>query len=187
MKFMKHGKNKNLIGPVGRISAIATVLRRRAYLLVSFTASATFLLLFMYFPDIVTVISGSSLLAKNAVSLSVFSTPWWGYGLTILLALLLGLLFSLQVYVFRNLKARPVTEAGAGFLAGVSGIGATIFGSATCVACLSALLAFVGPGTIVFFIGYRWHIMALSVGVTLASLYLVANRIQGNCEDCKIR
>lgn len=108
---------------------------------------------------------------------------------TVLIAVLsvaVGLLFTMQIYSFRKSREFSLATSSGGFLGFVSGFAVILFSSATCVACLSVVFAFLGTGTLLTLFSYKNHIIIAGFALILISLYLISNKIQNQCELCKV-
>ena len=139
-------------------------------------SSAFFAGLYLIYPVLAT--------PGNDLGFQLSITPWWGLALIALLAFATGLLVAMQAYIFRRLKAVPVAETGGTVLGGVSAFLANMFASASCTACVSALFSFLGLGTILFLMNYRWEIVGASIALIFVALYFASKRIQDNCLEC---
>lgn len=102
------------------------------------------------------------------------------------ISVLLGVLFSLQLYSWQQGRSSKKTAALgiSGFFAGaLSGI----FSTATCIACVSALFSFLGFGGMLFLIQHRNEISLLSSIFVLSALFFSSKKITNECKSCKIR
>lgn len=104
------------------------------------------------------------------------------YVLMIILALLVSLVISMQLYNYRLRKSAAISGTVA--VGGFSGITATIFGTASCASCVAAIFGFLGVGTVFFLIKYQWYIVSLSVIFLLLSLYFTSSSLEKNCLVC---
>lgn len=96
------------------------------------------------------------------------------------LALLIGLILSLQVYALRKNKhcSTPKTLAKS-TTTGVTGIFAGVLGTAACAACLIPLFTAIGLGTgsVFFVLENQIYFLAGTVAILLVSLYFALNQI----------
>ena len=92
----------------------------------------------------------------------------------------------MHIYVYKKTKKFQIKESSAGFIAFISTLISGLFASATCIACVSVLFAFIGTGGMIFLLEYRWQIVIISFMIVLLALYFTSKRIQDNCEICKI-
>lgn len=100
----------------------------------------------------------------------------------VLLSLLNGILFSMQVYIWREMKMVSKNSAFT-FSGAVGGFLVSIF---SCAACYSSIIAFAGLGLSSFFIKYRWLILSLAFLLVLWAIYNSSKQINGHCEVCKV-
>jgi len=112
--------------------------------------------------------------------------PVWDIVLIMVLSVSVGLLFTMQIYSFRQFKELSFTSSGSGFAGFLSGFLVLVFSSATCVACLSVLFAFLGTGTLLTLFSYKKYIIIGGFALIFLSLYLISNKIQNQCELCKV-
>ena len=155
------------------------VFKKRIYFLIFFLASLFMLFLYVFIPIFVT--------PGNDLAFFIKITPWWGFLILFSLALLMGLLITMQVYIYRNLKKILVKESGSGIIAWFSSMISGIFGSATCASCVSVFFAFLGASGILFLLKYRWYISGFGFVLVLISIHLSVKKIQNHCESCKIK
>ena len=101
----------------------------------------------------------------------------------ITLSSLIGLMVSMQVYVYKIKKSAK--GVGRGAVGGFSSIMAGLFGTASCSSCVAALFGFLGVGTVFFLIQYQWYIVGISLFLMLISIYFTSLSIEKNCEACK--
>lgn len=114
-----------------------------------------------------------------------YSTP--RVFLIIIFSFFIGLLFTMQVYSIRKNKELNIVAGSGGILGFLSGFAIILFSSATCIACLSVILTFLGVGTVFTLFNYRNYIIIIGFLLILISLYLISNKIQKQCELCKIQ
>ena len=136
-----------------------------------------FLSLYVMLP--VWVIPGNDI----AFQLSLFSAV--EATLLIVLSVLTALLFTMQVFLFARVGKRAFSDGGTGVL---SGVGATVVGTASCVGCsIGIALGFLGMGAVLFLIEYQIPIMLGALALFLFALFLIARRINGHCTACEIK
>lgn len=107
------------------------------------------------------------------------------------LALLSSLIITMHIYLFkrqRKIKAsgtlKSVAMGGAGVF---SGVVSSIFSTATCGICISALFSFLGAGTVFYLIDHRFYVVISSTGLLLLSLYFSSQRTNRVCDECMIK
>ncbi|GEM_PF-3127571 len=122
----------------------------------------------------------------NTVVLLWNETPWWGVVILVFLALGMGLLGAMQVYVFRLKRTFALKEGTGGIVAFFSSVVTGLFSVSSCASCLGTLFTFIGFGTMVRLIAYRWYITLGGFLMVLLSLGLTAQTISGKCNTCII-
>lgn len=98
----------------------------------------------------------------------------------------LSLIFNIFLLISRKKKEYGVSLLGQGITGIVSGMIASLFGSATCSACVFTFLSFLGFSGVVFLHEYRIPITLAAVFILTISLYLTSHKIMGVCNSCKI-
>jgi len=98
------------------------------------------------------------------------------------ISLLMGLMITLQVYRFKLKKS--LEEAGRGVVASSSGVLAGLLGSASCTSCLAAAFGFLGTGTILTLLEYRWYFIVGTIMLLLVSIYITVDNIENKCKKC---
>jgi len=138
--------------------------------------------LFVYIP--IATIPGNSL----EFQLSIFSQK--DYILMLLLAILVGLNFSLQIYSFNKQKEQYelVRSTGQVAVSGISGVFGSVVGTAACASCLTFLFGLIGLGTgsVFFVLNYQPYFLIGAIILLLISLYFASRKINGICERCQI-
>jgi len=156
--------------------AIKTVLRARISLLIFVVVAIVFFGLFVVIP--VATIPGNTILFQ----LSIFRTQ--DYALMIFLAILTGLNFAMQVFSWRQGRARSqaVTQGAASGLLGVFG---AVVGTAACASCLASLFALIGLGTgsVFFVLKNQSLFLGGAILLMLIAIYLSAKKVSKFC-DC---
>ncbi len=157
------------------INSSKRTLHDKNYFLTFLIITLMFLSAFVLLP--VLSIPGNSL----SFQLGIFT--FWNYVLMILLSGLIGLMISMQIYVYKIKKS--VRGVGRGVVGGFSSIAAGLFGTASCASCVAAIFGFLGAGTVLFLIEKQWYIVGISLALVLLSIYLTSLNIEKNCETCK--
>lgn len=152
------------------------------FLLLSFTILA--LVLFVLVP--VWSIPGND----PAFQLSLFSLENWI--LFIVLALLIALLLTMQVFIFRRArdaasKARNLGNAAVGAAGAYAGILGGVFATAACSWCVAAVFGFLGTSAVLFIAQNQIWAVILSIFIMLASLYFASRSILKKCKNCSIK
>ncbi len=103
-------------------------------------------------------------------------------------AVILGIMLSMNVYLFKKTHESKSGRAGKGIMSMLSSFVAGIFGSSICVACLSLLLGFIGLPAVTLLIAYRVPIFIVSAAIALSSHYLSSKAIveHDTCKVCKV-
>lgn len=162
--------------------AIINVFKERNYFLAFLLISIVFFGLFIYIP--VVTIPGNDL----GFQLSIYSQR--DYILMFLLAVLVGLSVSLQVYIFRKQKEERNLAQSTGQIAvsGISGVFGAIVGTAACASCLAFFLGLIGLGTgsVLFVLNNQSYFLTGAVIIMLISLYFTARKVNDVCETCRI-
>jgi hypothetical protein len=108
------------------------------------------------------------------------------YALLTILAPLISLVITMQIFIFRrnkNIKDN-LKSAGVGVTGSYSGIIATVFATASCSSCIAVLFGFLGTGAAFFAVENRWLFVTLAIGLMLISLYFAARKINKACTSC---
>jgi len=161
------------------VKAIRQVFSERKYVVIFFGLVLFFFLLFVLIP--VFTIPGNSL----AFQLSIFRPQ--DYFLMLLLAFLVGLNFSMNLYSWQKRKRMPILNSAAGSAAsGLGGAFAAIVGSASCASCLASLFSIVGLGfgSVAFVLRYQIYFVLGAIALVAISLYFTAKKINNVCSLC---
>lgn len=123
----------------------------------------------------------------NDLAFQLQILTWRDYLLLVSISLLTSLSVTFQIYLIkRKINNRPpLSIAGQTTTSFLSGIIASIFGTASCSACISSILSFLGFGAVLFLLKYRFYIVTVAIILTIISLYFVARKITGACDDCQ--
>lgn len=163
------------------ILAIKLVLRNKNYLVGFIVLSLVIFWLFIYIP--VKNIPGNDF----TFQLSIMTLE--DKLLSGLLSVLVSLSLVMNVYAFKLKRSAKVGismlgQSGGGLF---SGIVASVFGTATCAACVSSLFGFLGTGGVLFLLEYRTQIVLVSIILLLISLYFISAKVVGICKSCGVR
>ena len=158
--------------------AMGTVFRDRGYL--ALAASLFLLSLLLYVSIPVFSIPG------NSFEFFLVVTPLPELLAILALSALMGIVMAMQAYCWKN-GIGAVSNAGMGIVGFVSGAVSSIFASATCASCVSAVFSFIGFGGVLFLVEHKAEVMALTGTIVLLSFYFTSKRISGNCDSCSIR
>lgn len=146
--------------------------KQRINILIFLVVSITFFAIFVLIP--VFTIAGNSL----AFQLSLYKP--FEFLLLAFLAILIGLIFSLQIYAIRAKKHCSVPKTVAqGATTGATGIFAGILGTAVCASCLISLFAAVGLGTgsLFFVLENQIYFLIGAVVIMLIFLYFALRQV----------
>lgn len=162
------------------LSANKLVLSDRRYLFGFLAVAFVMFWLLLYIP--IRTIPGNDL----AFQLSILTPKDWF--LFIVLPILTALSIIMNIYILNHKRslqesALMVGQGGSGFL---SGIIASVFGTATCAACVATFFGFLGVGGVLFLIQYRAYIATAAIILLLISLYFTSRKVLNACESCRI-
>lgn len=116
---------------------------------------------------------------------------WKDWMILAAIAILNSFFITIEIYAF-NLRRALVKLRGLGgglVIGGVgtsSGILASIFSTASCSLCVSAIFGFLGANSIVFLVSNRGYVVAATLFLLLSSLYLSSKRFSQACEQCRV-
>lgn len=108
------------------------------------------------------------------------------YALLLLLSGMSALVILMQIKIFGSGRHAHAGETAIGGMGAVAGVVSSVFTTATCGLCVAALFSFLGFGTILALLEYRWYIAGASGILLLASLYLSTQRLVNGCRSCKV-
>lgn len=136
--------------------------------------------LFVIIP--VKTIAGNSL----EFQLSIFTQR--NYVLLSILSLLTSLFLIMQIFIFKNAldSKTKLSSLGKGSVGGYAAVVASVFGTASCGACLFALFGFLGANTLFFLIEHQWYVVSGAILILLISIYFLCKKVNGVCESCRI-
>lgn len=157
--------------------AAGIVFGERRYLLLAALLSMACLLVYVSIP--VLTVPG------NSYEFLVLSTPLPELLAIGALSALMGLTMSMQAFCWKN-SIGAAKGAGVGFAGFISGAVGSLFASASCAGCVSAVFSFVGFGGVLFLIEHKAEVTALTLGVVFLSLYFTSKRIAGKCDYCSV-
>lgn len=171
---------KRFISPFSLIfRTVAQVFRERVYAATTLISALAFFSLYLLTP---TWLVPSTTLAFELSRLSLLN-----YTLLGTLALLTGILLSLELFSFRRTRSsrvRSATEGGVGLVASLTG---GILAAASCGCGLGILLGAVGlSGGAVFVAAHQTPIVIGMLVIVGAGLYFSARRAAGICATCVV-
>lgn len=149
----------------GIARAAFTVLRRPSYLIGFIVATSAVFLLFIYAP--------ARLIPGNDFLFQLQTLSVQDHVLLTLLSMLIGLSLVMQFYLWRKLRnaKKCLASASSGIVGWCAALLGSLFGTATCGACIAVLFGFLGFGTVLFLIEYRVAFVVGSLILVFASLY----------------
>lgn len=105
-----------------------------------------------------------------------------------ILAALAALLLTMQLHDVRHQRSVQgiVGAVGRGSVGGLPAVLATILGTASCSACVAAIFGFLGIGSVLFVLQYRWWFVAACIALMLVAILLTARKIEKVCAACGI-
>lgn len=162
------------------LSANKLVFSDKRYLFGFLAVAFAMFWLLLYIP--IKTIPGNDL----AFQISILTPKDW-FLFTILPALT-ALSTVMNVYILNNKKSvqdgvSMVGHGGTGFF---SGLVASVFGTATCAACVASIFGFLGVAGVLFLLKYRTIITMGAIILMLVSLYFTSKRVLNACESCRI-
>jgi hypothetical protein len=161
--------------------AIHTVLATRRFFLLC-VILAVLIFGFMFFFPIESV-------PGNDIRLQTSLYGAWDYAALVTLSILSSLVLTMQVYVLREGMDTPAAHVRTTAVGGVgvaSGLVSSLFATASCTLCAGALFSFLGFGTVLFLVEYRWYVVVFSILLLCVSIYLLARRITEGCAVCTV-
>ncbi len=161
-------------------SASKIIFSDKRYILGFMGVAIAMFWLLLYIP--IRTVPGNDL----AFQLSILTPKDWF--LFTLLPVLTALSIVMNIYILRNKSsirdsASMAGQGGTGFLSGVI---ASVFGTASCASCLASIFGFLGVGGVLFLLQYRTYITAAAIILLLISLYFTSKRVLNACESCRI-
>jgi len=163
--------------------AAINVLKERNYFLTFVLIAILFFGFFIYIP--IVTIPGNDL----GFQLSIYSQR--DYILMFLLAALVGLNFSFQIYSFKKQKEQRDLFKSTGQVAasGLSGAFGAIVGTAACASCLAFFFGLIGlgAGSVIFVLNNQIYFLVGAIIAILISLYFTSRKVNGVCESCRIK
>lgn len=162
------------------LSANKLVFSDKRYLLGFLVVAFAMFWLLLYIP--IRTVPGNDL----AFQLSILTPKDWL--LFAILPILTALSIVMNIYILKHKQsiqdgASMAGQGGTGFL---SGIVASVFGTATCASCVASIFGFLGVGGVLFLLQYRTFITTAAIILLLISLYVTSKRVLNACESCKI-
>lgn len=160
--------------------ALQTVFSHRRYFIPAFLVAALMFGVLIFLP--VGRVS-AAVLYYQVTSLDALSL-----GTMIGFSILLGILFSMNIYLFQKTHLVKEKTLGRGVLSLFSSFVAGLFGSSVCLACLSILLGFLGMPIITALLAYQKPLFLLSALIAIGSLYLTSRAIVEHdaCAVCRV-
>lgn len=95
----------------------------------------------------------------------------------------LSVIFHLYIRHFAGPKS-DLKLTGQTGVSIISGLIASIFGTATCAVCVSTLFGFLGFGTVLLLLKFRIYLVSAAIILTIISLHFLAKKVLGVCEAC---
>ena len=158
------------------LPAFKTVFSKPTYLAIAALWSLVIFVLLVYLP--VWTTPGNDLLFQ----LGLFTKS--AYGVMVAIALLNGMLLSMQTYVRKfavvSTSMIGVKSAATGFGIVTGSVAATL----GCAACYSSVLALLGLGGTVFVVEHRFWFAAFSLILTIAAIHKTSKQVMGECTKC---
>lgn len=157
----------------------AQVFRQRAYIVLAILSGTLFFALYLLTP--VWLVPGTTL-SYEISHLTLLSMV-----LLVGLALMTGLLLSLEVFSFRRSRSAGLTSAGEGSIGLVASLTGGILAAASCGCGTGILLGVIGLGGGAIFIAeHQILVVSFMLAVVAVGLYFSARRAAGICATCHI-
>ena len=145
---------------------------------------------------------------SGALQIAIFG--WKDWIILTVISILNALFITIEIYVF-NLKREfnKLNGVGSGLITGgvgpvrgrgalralaasfeigtSSGVLASIFSTASCSLCASAIFGFLGANSVVFLVNNRRYVVVGTLFLLLLSLYLSSKRFSETCKQCQIK
>lgn len=161
-------------------SALGLVFKDKKYFTTILVSTILIFSMLVYIP--VSMIPGTSL------SSHLSSIGQQDLSLYLILSILTGLSITFNLFLISK-KAGGIkygffaaAQTGTGL---ISAIFASIFGVATCAACLTSIFSLIGVTGVFFLVDYRVPITLVAAGILLVSLYFTSQKVMGICKNCK--
>jgi len=156
------------------------ILKNRQFLFLAAAAAAGFAILY-------TVVLPTTIIPGNDLAFQLRLLNLQGIAMVAASSIGIGLLLSMNVYIF---KARRAAKLGVANMAAGTGLfGSSIvsglFASAACPACIGLLFGFLGPSTL-FVAQNSLAVSIAGLAVTWAAVFGAAWVIGRGCANCKI-
>ena len=163
------------------LSATKLIFADRKYFLGFLLVAFAMFWLLLYIP--IKTIPGNDL----AFQISILTPKDWF--LFIILPTLTALSVVMNIYILRNKKSIQdgASMAGQGSTGFLSGVIASVFGTATCASCVASIFGFLGAGGVFFLLQYRTYVTLAAIILLLISLYFTSKRVLNACEECRSR
>lgn len=122
----------------------------------------------------------------NDVSFQLSLFTFGNWVLFAVLALLIALLLTMQIFIFRHaksgtVKAKGLGNAASGAAGAYAGILGGVFATASCSWCVAAVFGFLGTGTVLFIAGHQlWSVLG-AIAIMIVSLYFASKKVVKDC------
>lgn len=128
----------------------------------------------------------------NDVSFQLSLFTFGNWILFVVLAILIALLLTMQIFIFRRAKnntvrARGLSNAAGGAAGAYAGILGGVFATAACSWCVAAVFGFLGTGTVLFIAQNQLWAVTVAIAIMLVSLYFTSRNVVRECNNCKIK
>ena len=165
------------------LSSIKIVLSDKKYL-AGFIV-LTGIIFFVLFQIQVQVIPGND----SKLQARIFGLKDW-----LLFAVISGLnslFLVIQFYINQFNKIRrqavPAASIASSIIGTSSGIFASIFGTASCSLCVSAVFGFLGVNTVLFLVNYKDIVALSAIALLLIVLITSSQRLNTVCKECRVK
>ena len=163
------------------LSASKLVFTDKLYLLGFLVVAFVMFWLLLYIP--VRAIPGNDL----KFQLSILTPKDWFLFTALPVLTALSIIMNIYILKIKRSAQDSISMAGQGGTGFLSGVIASVFGTATCASCVASFFGFLGVGGVLFLVQYRTFITVGAITLMLISLYFTSKRVLNACEECRIR
>lgn len=161
------------------LSASKIVFSRKLYILGFVVIAIVMFWFLMYIP--VKTIPGNDFLFQ----ISILTLKDWVLFTSLPLLTALSIVMNVYILTKKRTGKDAASMAGQGSTGFLSGIIASVFGTASCSACVVSIFGFLGVSTVFFLLDYRTLITTGAIFLMLVSLYFTSKRVINACESCR--
>lgn len=128
----------------------------------------------------------------NSVDFQLSLFTFGNWVLFIVLALLIALLLTMQIFIFKRakgaaIKAKSLGNAATGAAGAYAGILGGVFATAACSWCVAAVFGFLGTGTVLFIAQNQFWAVLVAISIMIISLYFASKKVNNACDCAAIK